>query len=167
MTTSAVRTAALWTRGLVFTALVPLVIAAWVPAIVDPFRRMPGGAWHAGWPPVGCGAAIYTACLSRFLASGGTPAIFFTRPVRAVIGEEPDQLVQGWLYSVSRNPMYLAVVLSVVGQAIVYASRATAVYAVVLWLCFHFIVVVLEEPHLHDRYGSSFDDYCRRVPRWL
>jgi protein-S-isoprenylcysteine O-methyltransferase Ste14 len=167
MTGRALRTAILWARGLAFTALVPLVIAGWAPAAVDPLRGLAGGGWSGGWLLVACGALIYGACLARFLASGGTPAIFFTRPVRAVIGEEPNQLVQGWLYSVSRNPMYVAVVLSVFGQAIVYASQAIAVYGALLWLGFHVVVVALEEPHLHDRYGAPYQDYCNRVPRWL
>jgi protein-S-isoprenylcysteine O-methyltransferase Ste14 len=161
------RTGLLWARGLIFTALVPLVVAGWLPAVVDPFRRVAGGAWSVGWLLVAAGAAIYAACLLRFLAAGGTPAIFFTRPVRVLIGEEPRRLVQGWLYSLSRNPMYVGVVLAVFGQAIVFASRAIAIYGAFLWLMFHLVVVALEEPHLHDRHGAAYEDYCRRVPRWL
>ena len=161
------RTALLWVRGAVFTALVPVVVGGWLPGVVDPFRRAAGGAANAGWMLVAAGAAIYALCLARFLAAGGTPAIFFTRPIRAIIGEEPPLLVQGWLYSRSRNPMYVGVVLAVVGQAIVFASRAIAVYAAILWLTFHFVVVALEEPHLRDQFGASYDAYCRRVPRWF
>ncbi|HMF95948.1 MAG TPA: isoprenylcysteine carboxylmethyltransferase family protein [Vicinamibacterales bacterium] len=167
MTAGALRSAALWTRGLVFTALVPLVIGGWVPAVVDPFRRAAGGAWNAGWLFVACGAAIYAACLTRFVASGGTPAIFFTRPVRAVIGEEPHQLVQNRLYALSRNPMYVGVLLAVFGQAMVFASRTIAEYGAFLWLTFHLVVIALEEPHLRDRYGAAYEGYCGRVPRWL
>jgi len=123
--------------------------------------------WITGWLLIAAGAAIYAACLVRFLASGGIPAIFFTRPVRAIIGEEPHQLVEGWLYSLSRNPMYLAVTLAVFGQAIVHASRPIAIYGALLWLWFHVVVVGLEEPHLEERYGASYEEYCRRVPRWL
>jgi protein-S-isoprenylcysteine O-methyltransferase Ste14 len=167
MTGAAPRPAILWARGLVFTALVPLVVAGWAPSAIDPFRRIAGGVWNAGWLLVGCGAAIYGVCLIRFLASGGTPAIFFTRPMRAVIGEEPRELVQGWLYSVSRNPMYVGVVLAVIGQAIAFASAAIAEYGAMLWLIFHMVVVALEEPHLRDQFGAPYDAYCRRVPRWL
>jgi protein-S-isoprenylcysteine O-methyltransferase Ste14 len=157
----------LWLRGLVFTALVPLVIAGWAPGAVDPQRRAAGGAWTGGWLLVAIGAAIYLACLMRFLAAGGTPAIFFTRPLRALIGEEPRALVRTWLYTVSRNPMYVGVVLAVFGQAIAFASQPIAVYGALLWLLFHFIVVAVEEPHLRERHGASYDEYCRRVPRWL
>lgn len=161
------RTAALWTQGLVFTALVPLVVAGWLPAVVDPARRAAGAAANAGWLLVAAGGAIYAACLARFLASGGTPAIFFTRPLRAIIGEEPGRLVRGRLYAVSRNPMYVGVVLAVLGQALVFASRSIAAYGAILWLTFHVVVVGLEEPHLRERYGESYEEYYRRVPRWL
>jgi len=157
----------LWIRGLVFTALVPLVVGAWIPAIVDPFRRIQGGAWNAGWALVAVGTLMYLASLARFLASGGTPAIFFTRAIRALIGEEPRTLVQGWLYRVTRNPMYVGVVTAVLGQAIVFASQPIAVYGVTLWVFFHLIVVLFEEPHLRELHVASYDDYCRRVPRWL
>src|SRR5262249_2178255 len=85
MNTRALSRVTLWMQGLIFTALVPLVVAGWMPSAVDPLRRVAGGAASAGWLLIAGGAAIYGACLTRFLASGGTPAIFFTRPVRAVI----------------------------------------------------------------------------------
>jgi protein-S-isoprenylcysteine O-methyltransferase Ste14 len=107
------------------------------------------------------------ACLLRFLSSGGTPAIFFTRPLRALLGEEPPRLVQSWLYTVTRNPMYVGVVLAVFGQALVFASANIAVYGALLWLAFHVVVVALEEPHLRERHGRSYEEYCRRVPRWF
>jgi protein-S-isoprenylcysteine O-methyltransferase Ste14 len=167
VTNSVLGTTLLWIRGLMFTALVPLVIAGWAPAAIDPFRRPRGGVWNAGWAPIVAGAAIYFVCLLRFLASGGTPAIFFTRPLRALIGEEPPHLVRGWLYRATRNPMYVGVVLAVFGQAIVCRSRAIAIYGAALWAAFHMVVVVLEEPHLRDLHGAEYEAYCRRVPRWL
>jgi len=167
MSATVLRAALLWVRGFIFTALVPLIIAGWVPAAVDPRRHAAGGFWNGGWLLVVAGAAIYFVCLLRFLMSGGTPAIFFTRPLGALIGEEPQTLVQGWLYSVTRNPMYVGVALAVFGQAVAFASRAIAVYGAVLWVFFHLTVVLLEEPHLREQYGASYDAYCRRVPRWL
>jgi protein-S-isoprenylcysteine O-methyltransferase Ste14 len=163
----AAATTLLWIRGLIFTVLVPLVVGGWGPTAVDPFRRLQGGAWSAGWLLVAAGAAVYGACLVRFLAAGGTPAIFFTRPLRAIIGEEPPRLVQGWLYTFTRNPMYVGVAFAIFGQAIVFASRAIAIYGAIVWLTFHLVVVLLEEPHLRDVHGDSYAEYCRRVPRWL
>ncbi len=157
----------LWIRGLVFTVLIPGFIGVLVPIVMERGRHPKGGPWAAGWLFVVAGSTVYGLCLSRFLASGGTPAIFFTRGLRTLIGEEPQKLVQDWLYQVSRNPMYIAVLLVVFGQAMVFAAVNVAAYGIALWLAFHLTVVFQEEPHLRQQYGPSYDDYCRRVPRWL
>ncbi len=159
--------AILWIRGLVFTLLVPCVVGILLPYLI--YRRLSaaGGLWNIGWLSVALGSTVYGLCLFQFLASGGTPAIFFTRHLRFLIGEEPHKLVRDGLYQVSRNPMYVGVLLAVFGQAIVFASMRVALYGVALWLFFHLTVVFQEEPHLRRERGSSYDEYCRRVPRWL
>ena len=160
--------AVLWIRGLIFTVLVPGTVALYVPRSVAPWPLEPrGGLWNAGWLLVACGAAFYGACLLSFLFSGGTPAAFFTRSLRALLGEEPRVLVRAGLYRVTRNPIYVGGTMVVLGQAIVFASRPIAAYGIFLWLCFHLVVVLLEEPHLREVRGTAYDEYCRRVPRWL
>ena len=157
----------LWVRGVIFTLVAPVLVAVAVPSWIAPERHVRGGAWSFGWLLIGLGAVLYLHCLRRFLAAGGTPAIFFTRPLRAFLGEEPASLVRSGLYGRSRNPMYLGVVLAVAGQAIVFASGAIAGYAGLLTLFFHAIVTLVEEPHLRAEHGEGYEDYARRVPRWL
>jgi protein-S-isoprenylcysteine O-methyltransferase Ste14 len=157
----------LWVRGLVFTLLVPCVVGGYLPYIFRGGSSARGGLWNIGWLLAGLGAWIYGRCLFSFLASGGTPAVFFTRPLRFVLGEEPPKLVRQGLYRFSRNPMYVGVLLAVFGQALVFASREAACYGIILWIVFHFVVVFLEEPHLRKERGRSYDEYCRQVPRWL
>jgi protein-S-isoprenylcysteine O-methyltransferase Ste14 len=157
----------LWVRGLIFTVLVPGVVVLYLPAIIDPHAQLRGGIWAAGWLPVGAGALIYALCLIRFLAAGGTPAVFFTRPLRFLIGEEPAGLVASGLYRFSRNPMYLGVVLVLAGQAILFASARRAAYAGAVFLFFHLVVRLVEEPHLRAMHGPAYEIYCRAVPRWL
>jgi protein-S-isoprenylcysteine O-methyltransferase Ste14 len=157
----------LWLRGLLFTLLVPAVVGGLVPMLLLD-RREPAPGWaRSGWLLVGAGGLVYLACLLRFLAAGGTPAIFFTRGLRSVIGEEPGRLVGDGLYRYSRNPMYLGVVMVVFGMAVVFLSAAVAIYGAALWLALHFVVVFVEEPHLRRERGADYDAYCRRVPRWL
>jgi protein-S-isoprenylcysteine O-methyltransferase Ste14 len=157
----------LWIRGLIFTLLVPCVVGGYVPYRIYAGSSARGGLWNAGWLLVGLGAIIYGLCLFSFLISGGTPAVFFTRHLGFLIGEEPPKLVRQGLYRVSRNPMYVGVVLAVFGQALIFGSRDVAFYGAAIWLCFHLVVVLLEEPHLRSERGPSYDEYCRRVPRWL
>jgi protein-S-isoprenylcysteine O-methyltransferase Ste14 len=153
-------------RGAIFTALAPAVVGGWLPvAIAD--ADPAGGLWQAGWVFVVVGAAIYLACLRRFLAAGGTPSIYFTRPIRFLIGEEPDALVTRGLYGRTRNPMYLGVLIATAGWAIVFASTRVAIYWLVVFGLFNAVVILVEEPHLRAERGDEYDLYCRRVRRWL
>ena len=156
----------LWLRGLIFTVLVPGVVAFFLPYWL---RTSPaaGSWWSLGWILFVLGTLIYLRCLVDFLRAGGTPAIFFTRSARALMGEEPQQVVRSGLYRYSRNPMYVGVLTAIAGQAIVYRSLRIAVYLLIASVFFYCIVVFVEEPHLARVRGPAYTDYRRRVPRWL
>ena len=156
-----------WLRGLIFTLLVPGMIGGVAPMLIDPVARASGGFWQAGWVLIVMGAAVYTLCFIRFLAAAGTPAIFFSRHLKFLIGEEPKSLVSKGLYRFSRNPMYVGVLMAIFGQAILFASPSIAVYGVVVFLFFHVAVVFLEEPHLRRTLGQPYEKYCQQVRRWL
>jgi protein-S-isoprenylcysteine O-methyltransferase Ste14 len=153
-------------RLALFTVLVPGVVAGYLPWSLGP-RRLAPGPWQFGWLLVALGALVYILCAARFFAANGTPAIFFIRPLRALVGEEPSSLVRSGLYRYSRNPMYLGVLLVILGQACIFASRAILEYAVFVFLCFHLVVVLLEEPHLRSREPAAYDTFVRSTPRWL
>ena len=125
-----------------------------------------GGIGDVGWLLIVTGALIYLLCLMRFLASGGTPAIFFTRRLRSLLGEEPTSLVSDGLYRFSRNPMYVGVLMVIFGQAVLLASSTVAVYGLAVFVFFHCAVVFFEEPHLRRTRGLAYEEYCRLVPRW-
>jgi protein-S-isoprenylcysteine O-methyltransferase Ste14 len=76
------------------------------------------------------------------------------------------RLVVTGLYRHVRNPMYLAVLAIVIGQALLLGSAGTLVYAAGLALGFHLFVVLYEEPTLRARFGDQYAAYCRQVPRW-
>ena len=157
----------LWIRGLLFTLLVPCVVAGLAPYLIGGAKPLQPGFWRLGWIPVCLGAAISVSCLLNFLAAHGTPAPFFTRRLRGIIGEEPAGLVRAGLYGFSRNPMYVGALVAIFGQALLFASPRIALYGLACWLFMHLAVVCIEEPHLRAKQGQAFEDYCRRVPRWL
>lgn len=157
----------LFLRGLTFTVAIPGLVAGFAPFWILSGRPMAPGAWQFGWILVATGAAAYLWCLAGFLTSRGTPAIFFTRHLRWLIGEEPPSLVRSGLYRYSRNPMYLGVLAAIFGQALVFASGRLAVYGVLVWIGFHLAVVLAEEPHLRARDGAAYEEYSRKVPRWI
>jgi protein-S-isoprenylcysteine O-methyltransferase Ste14 len=146
-------------RAAIFTVLVPVVIGWYVPRrMVDGLSPAPG-LWRMGWVAVGAGGVLYFWCLLMFLLSGGTPAIFFTRPLRFLIGTEPGEVVRRGPYRLSRNPMYVAVVAAILGQAAVYRSAAALRYGVAIALAFHLVVVLVEEPHLRHVQGAEYEKY--------
>lgn len=157
----------LWVRGVVFTVFIPGVVAGYLPYRLNGWIPLFDGMWSLGWLVAVAGAWIYFRCLISFLGAQGTPAIFFTRPLRVLVGEEPQRLVRTALYEYSRNPMYVGVILTVAGEAIAAHSKSVAIYAVSLFLIFHLVVTILEEPHLRRRDGAEYEKYAHDVSRWV
>jgi len=129
--------------------------------------------WLTGWEvshPQGVPARIAGVCL----IVGGTAALLsaFGRFVIDGIGTPapiaPTQrLVVYGLYRFVRNPMYLAVVGVITGQAMVLGDPGLLVYAGGVALTMHAFVVAYEEPTLRREFRAEYDAYCAEVPRWL
>jgi protein-S-isoprenylcysteine O-methyltransferase Ste14 len=154
----------LWLRAAIFTMLVPVVVGWYVPQRI---AAEASPVWPAGWILVATGALLYFWCLLMFLLAGGTPAVFFTRPLRFLIGSEPGEVVRRGPYRFSRNPMYVAVVTAILGQALVYRSSPVLRYGIAVAVVFHLVVVLIEEPHLRAVRGEEYKRYCTAVRRWL
>jgi protein-S-isoprenylcysteine O-methyltransferase Ste14 len=94
---------------------------------------------------------------ARFVVEGlGTPV-----PVAA-----PDHLVVGGLYRYVRNPMYVAALAIIVGQALALGQLGLLLYAAALWLITAAFVRFYEEPTLTRRFGADYEAYRRAVPAW-
>jgi protein-S-isoprenylcysteine O-methyltransferase Ste14 len=94
----------------------------------------------------------------RFALQGvGTPAPVL--PTR--------QLVVSGLYRYVRNPMYVAVVSTIIGQGLLFGSVALLEYGALVWLLFHVFVMAYEEPVLRTSFGSEYKSFCAEVPRWI
>ena len=63
--------------------------------------------------------------------------------------------------------MDVAVLLVVMGEAILLRSLLLAGYALLLWAAFHAFVLLVEEPQLARQFGASYETYVHTVPRWL
>jgi protein-S-isoprenylcysteine O-methyltransferase Ste14 len=108
--------------------------------------------------PTAVGVAVVLWCEWDFATFGrGTPF-----PLDA-----PKQLVARGLYRFVRNPMYVGVLLAILGQALWFESAATLWYAMVAALFFHLFVVFYEEPTLRRKFGESYAQYAKAVPRWM
>ena len=79
----------------------------------------------------------------------------------------PERLVIVGLHRLSRNPMYIAVLLILCGWVTMFASRTLWIYAAFVAIGFHLRVVFGEEPWLARAHGAEWAAYRARVPRWL
>src|SRR4029434_742427 len=89
----------------------------------------------------------------------GTPAPF----------DPPRALVRNWLYGHVRNPMYVGLGILLTGEALLFPARRVAIFGMmaVLYVVVHLFVVFYEEPALRRKFGPDYQEYCRRVPRWM
>jgi protein-S-isoprenylcysteine O-methyltransferase Ste14 len=107
---------------------------------------------------VAVGLVVLLDSFARFALKGlGTPAPVF--PTR--------HLVVSGLYRYVRNPMYVAVLAVIVGQAFIFGSGRLLEYAAVPWLAAHVFVVAYEEPTLRATFGEEYEAFCAAVPRWV
>jgi protein-S-isoprenylcysteine O-methyltransferase Ste14 len=79
----------------------------------------------------------------------------------------PTRLVIVGLYRYTRNPMYVAVTLVLLGWALSFSVPGLFVYAAVAAIAFHLRVVLGEEPWLGRTYETQWEHYSNRVPRWF
>jgi protein-S-isoprenylcysteine O-methyltransferase Ste14 len=145
-----------WLRSLVFLVVVPGTVAIYVP--LRWARRASIASLALGAPLMTAGAVIALVCFWDFASrGGGTPA-----PI-----DPPKRLVTGRFYRRCRNPMYVGVVLWILGEAVTFRSLPIAAYALVVWFGFHVFVTAYEEPALRRKFGPHYDEYRQRVPRWV
>jgi protein-S-isoprenylcysteine O-methyltransferase Ste14 len=144
-----------------FFAVAPGVVCGVVPWLLTRWEvgtHLPSGLRLIGALVVAIGALLLVNAFVRFVAEGaGTPA-----PVAPT-----DRLVVGGLYRWVRNPMYLAVLATILGQALLLGRPLLVGYAVVVGIAVAAFVRFYEEPTLADRYGAAYEDYRRSVPAWL
>ncbi|MDR6839770.1 methyltransferase family protein [Pseudoxanthomonas sacheonensis] len=135
----------------------PGVVAFLVPAAWIRLSRQTL-SWPFGLLMAALGISGLLWCVRDFYVSGkGTLAPWAPRQELVVVG----------LYRYSRNPMYVSVVLILLGWAISFRSAGLLVYALAVALAFHLRVILGEEPWLARVHGSAWQQYSRRVRRWF
>lgn len=156
------RAASLIGSGL-FLVAAPGTVAGFFPWLIGRWRFAGelGGTQLlpiAGIAALIAGGAILLDSFVRFAWTGfGTPAPI--APTR--------RLIVSGLYRHVRNPMYVAVLLLIAGQALLFGSIALLVYGAAMWLIFHLFVTGYEEPTLREQFAADYDAFVRGVPRWL
>jgi protein-S-isoprenylcysteine O-methyltransferase Ste14 len=103
------------------------------------------------------GVAVFAASIRNFTRAG-TP-VQGTRPTRTLVTTG----IHGW----SRNPIYLGMLLFLVGIGLAVRSPWILLIAIPLAVTFRYGVIAREEAYLERRFGDAYRDYNARVRRWL
>jgi protein-S-isoprenylcysteine O-methyltransferase Ste14 len=144
-----------------FLLVAPGVVAGLIPWLLTSWdaREPPPSLLLrvVGWALLAAGVAVLLSAFVRFVVEGvGTPA-----PVAPT-----EHLVVGGLYRYVRNPMYLAVAATIIGQALVLGRPVLLLYAALFGVTVWSFVHWYEEPTLRGRFGEEYEAYRRAVPGW-
>jgi protein-S-isoprenylcysteine O-methyltransferase Ste14 len=154
----------LFFRNLFFTILHPGLVAGLIPFWIlgrnaDRLLAQPWRLYqYPGVIVFTFGLVIMSACIINFARKGkGTlsPA------------DPTKRLVITGLYRFSRNPMYIGVMMILIGEAVFFQSVNLLVYLLIVFVCFNLFILLFEEPRLRRDFGDWYSRYCREVRRWI
>lgn len=144
-------------RALFAFLLLPGLMAGVFPALIAriPSHRFEPTAF--GWIPMVLGLSILVAAVVSFYRRGhGTLAPW----------DPPTRLVVQDLYRFNRNPMYVGIMLMLMGWCGLAGSLWILFYAAGLFLAFHLRIVLYEEREMQRLFPEDWPQYRSHVPRW-
>lgn len=104
------------------------------------------------------GSLVVLRCFWDFTFKGrGTP----------VPMDPPRELVVTGFYRYVRNPIYAGVFLIFLGHFLWFGYWSLLMYTMLAFLGAHLFIVLYEEPTLKRKFGTSYEEYLKRVPRWI
>lgn len=147
-------------RSFVFLLIAPGTVAGFIPLALlrtGPQTEM-GVFAYLAFPLWLVGGVVVLWSFWNFLREGrGTPA-----PV-----DPPKELIATGFYRYVRNPMYVGVLSLILGHFLWFGYMYVLVYAILVFLFFHMFVMYYEEPTLKQEFGAGYENYLKRVPRWI
>jgi len=159
----------------------PFIMPRWVAAVGTAFFLPVGPGvldvllpwlmtrWQAGAPyPVVVRSLGFVLITAGGIVIIGTFLRFATEGIGVPFPAEPSsrQVIAGGPYRYVRNPMYLAFLAAIVGQALLLSRPVLLIYAAVLLVALFALAQWWEEPRLAKRFGEEYEAYRRQVPGW-
>lgn len=147
-------------RSLLFLIIAPGMVAGYIPlAFFRGGTQIETGLFaYLAFPLWVIGGIILLWSFWNFLIQGhGTPA-----PV-----DPPKDLVAAGFYRYVRNPMYVGILLILIGHFLWFKAIWLIVYAAIVFLAFHLFITLYEEPTLKSKFGAAYEAYLKKVPRWI
>ena len=104
------------------------------------------------------GIGLFFYCTFIFSKVGkGTPV-----PI-----EPPKKFVYSGIYSYVRNPIYVGYVLIFFSYFFIFGHSGLLLYPFIGIIVLHFYIILIEEKALRRRFGKAYEDYLKKVPRWI
>jgi protein-S-isoprenylcysteine O-methyltransferase Ste14 len=149
----------------IYKSLLYLIVEAGLFALYIPLTLLRTGPWIEtgifsliALPLWLIGSLIVLRCFWDFTFKGhGTPV-----PI-----DPPKELVVTGPYHYVRNPIYVGVSAIFLGHFLWFGYWALLIYTVFSFIGVHFFVVLYEEPTLKGKFGAAYEEYLKRVPRWI
>ena len=135
----------------------------WLARAVPAAQLWPPGAW-----PLGLGAALGIALAGGLIALAGV--LEFHRAhttVNPMAPQKASALVTSGVYRITRNPMYLGMLLVLAGWALWLGNAAAFVGLPLFVAVLNLLQIAPEERVLRERFGDAFTRYAARVRRWI
>jgi protein-S-isoprenylcysteine O-methyltransferase Ste14 len=144
-----------------FFVVAPGTVVGLIPWLITRWRfRTPLPGWTAarvvGAVLVVAGLVAPASAFAEFVKAGGTPI---------PLAPTEHLVVSGFNRHV-RNPMYLGLLLAILGQALLFGNVRLLAYAVAVWAAPAAFVRWYEEPTLIRQFGAEYEMYRRAVPAW-
>lgn len=113
------------------------------------------------WPLVFCiaGIALALAGVKEFSR--------FKTTIHPIHPEHTSSLVTSGIYQLTRNPMYLGMLLVLLGWADLLDSFLAFAGALFFFLYISAFQIKPEEAVMKSKFGTEFSEYCSQVRRWL
>ena len=148
-------------KSLFFLILVPGLLIGYFPYRIstsDTELITLGVFSYLAYPLLLIGWTAMLWCFWNFLVNGkGTPA-----PM-----DPPKELVAVGLYRFVRNPMYVAGIIALLGWILWSPSLPLIVAPLIFFVAAHLFVIIYEEPTLKKKFGAAYEEYFKKVPRWI
>jgi len=139
------------------TLIGSILLAYFLDRILPITEIIPSPLNLIGWVVVaaGLGLALYTLSMLKSKHTSSDP------------GGVPSTLITTGLYSLSRNPLYLAYVIIASGAAIIFGSISAFIAPVICFSVIHLVIIPFEEKNLQKIFGQTYEHYQRSVHRWI
>ena len=149
-------------RSMFWVIVLPGMVAGYIPwrffGVAQTYPHAGNALDVVGITLVAVGVGVLLVCVWEFARSG--------RGTLAPMDAPRDLVVQG-LYRFVRNPMYVGVAMILSGELLLVRSTDLLVYCAAWLVVVNAFVILYEERALRRRFGSSYDEYTRRVHRWI